>query len=504
MTTTGSQYDVIAFLGDPATHGRAPVERVETHSAMVFLAGDKAYKLKRAVKFPFLDFSSVEKRRLNCEREITLNRRTAPDLYLDAHPITRDVEGQLAFGGGGETVDWVVVMNRFDQETLFDRLVIADALTPEMLLSLADRIAAFHELAEETSTRGGAAAMRWVVDDNIEELSQFPDLFGREEIARLARQSRDALDGVPELLDRRQTDGFVRRCHGDLHLQNICLIEGRPTLFDCIEFNDDIACIDVLYDLAFLLMDLEHRGRPDLANLVLNRYLDRSGDYAGIAALPLFLSCRAAIKAKIGAIAGDNAEQTRAFFDQALTCLENIQPVLVAVGGAPGTGKSTLARRIAPDLGRAPGALVLRTDVLRKQMLGRDILERLPESAYDQATTQRTYERILEETRDALAAGRAIVADATFTNTDFRTRIEALAHGAGVPFAGLWLEAPTGLRETRVETRTADASDATVELIRRERKATPAPRNWIRIDARDAIDTLAETALATVRNRLKS
>jgi aminoglycoside phosphotransferase family enzyme len=298
---TQDQGAVIAFLGELADKEGGSQERIDTHAAIVFLGGGTAWKLKRSIWFPFLDFSTLEKRHAACEAEVRLNRRTAPDIYLGCQPITRRADGTLALAGEGEAIDWVVVMRRFDQNLLFDRLAERGALTPDHITELADEIAEFHGAAEQRPGFGGAEAIRWIVNDNIEEFAAMSETFGVVAVNALKHLSDDALAKCAGLLDERREAGFVRHCHGDLHLRNIFLWEGRPTLFDCLEFDENLACIDMLYDLAFLLMDLEHRGRRDFANLALNRYLQRTGDLGGLVAMPLFLSCRAAIRAKVEA-----------------------------------------------------------------------------------------------------------------------------------------------------------------------------------------------------------
>ncbi len=501
---TESQDEVAAFLADPATHGGAAVRRIDTHAAMVFLAGDRAIKLKRAVWFPFLDFSTVEKRRLNCEREVALNRRTAPSLYLGAVPVTRTKDGRLQIDGCGKPVDWIVIMRRFDDSALLDDMAGRGTLTRELMLDLADTIAAFHREAERVTEAGGLAGMRWVVEDNIEELSEMKEIVAPSSIDEFAAESRTALGRVASTLEARRKGGYVRRCHGDLHLRNICLLDGRPTLFDCIEFNDAIACIDTFYDLAFLLMDLDHRGHRPFANLVFNRYIARTADTGGLVPLALFLSCRAAVRAKVEAARAMTAREVgparearkaaRAYLERAQIYLRPIRPRLVAVGGDIGSGKSTLAHALAPGLGAAPGAVVLRSDVLRKQMLGCDILSRLPPERYDEETTRRTYEILVRETCAALAAGHSVIADATFASPTLRHRIERAAESAGVPFTGIWLRAPLAVREARIAGRRNDASDATVDLARNRPEVSESPAGWIELAADVDADTLAERA----------
>src|SRR5262245_60860365 len=273
---------VIAFLSDPATYGVAAVERIETHASVVFLAGDRAYKLKRAIRFSYLDYSTPALREQYCRAELALNRRTAPSLYEAVRPVTREAAG-FAFGGPGPVVDWVVVMRRFDQDTLFDRLAERAALTGPLVLDLAGQIARFHAAAEVDADAGGLAGMRETVKINADNLAAAAtDVFDTADVARLTATTDAALARVAETLESRRREGRVRWCHGDLHLRNICLVDGRPTLFDCIEFSRLIACIDVLYDLAFLLMDLHGRGLDQASNAIFNRYLDLRDESDGL------------------------------------------------------------------------------------------------------------------------------------------------------------------------------------------------------------------------------
>ncbi|MBP2313789.1 AAA family ATPase [Azospirillum soli] len=499
-----TQQEVAAFLEDPRTHGGAAVQRIDTHAAMVFLAGERAYKLKRAVRYPYLDFSTAEKRRAACEAELALNRRTAPSLYLGVTPVVRRADGTLGLGGEGLAVDWLVVMRRFAPDQLFDRRAERGLLTAETMRDLADAIAAFHAEAEPRSDGGGVEAMRAVVDENLAELRDRPDLFAPERVGRLTQRSVEALDRWGPLIEERRRAGFVRHCHGDLHLRNIVLLDDTPTLFDGIEFDESFAVIDVGYDLAFLLMDLEHRGLRALGNTVLNRYLEATEDYGGLALLPLFLSTRAAVRAKIAATMAAMEEDRGAaeglkrdavaYLDHALRALEPLPARLVAVGGLSGTGKSQLARAVAPGLGSAPGAVVLRSDVLRKRLFGVGEMERLPPEAYGPGTSERVYAELAERARAVLAAGHAVVADAVYAKPEERAAIEDIARGAGVRFDGVWLDAPLEQRVARVSRRRGDASDATAEVAERQESYELGAMSWARVDSgRDAGETLAAT-----------
>jgi aminoglycoside phosphotransferase family enzyme/predicted kinase len=483
--TPAEQADTAAFLADPATHGGAGVERIDTHGSMVFLAGDRVYKLKRAVRFPYMDYGTREKRAAACEAEVRLNRRMAPTLYLGVAPVLRGKEGGLFLGpvaisARGEAEDWVVVMARVLQDDLFDRMADRGALDAGLMRRLADAVAEFHASAERFTDRGGQAAMRWVVDDNVAELGERPDLFEPSRLAELAARSRAALDRHAALLDRRRDNGLVRFCHGDLHLRNICLVDGQPTLFDCIEFNDDIAIIDVLYDQAFLLMDLEHRGLRPLANALFNRMVERTGDIDGLVLLPLFLSTRAAVRAKVEASAGKD-RSARTYFDQALRAIDPPGPKLVAVGGLSGSGKTTAARALAPDVGPAPGAVVLRSDALRKELRGVAETDRLPPDAYTPEMTRRVYAELADRARRILSAGHGVIVDAVHARIEEREALEDMARGSGVPFRGVWLEADPETLVARVKARTGDASDADETVVRRQLTYDLGQISWPRI-----------------------
>jgi aminoglycoside phosphotransferase family enzyme/predicted kinase len=512
------QKEVLDFLADPRSFGTdaGPVERIETHGAFVFLVGERAYKVKRAVRYPYLDFSTLALRHAACEREVALNRRTAPDLYLGVEAIRRDGEGRLSFAAEGPVAEWAVVMRRFPQDQLLDRISERDRLTSTMIRDLADEVARFHGEAEQMGPDmpggTGGDAFSAILTATLDELGEDLAVFGAPALAGYRSAALDALGEIMPLLDRRARQGRVRRCHGDLHLRNIVLHGGRPVLFDCIEFNDDIACIDVLYDLAFLLMDLQHRGHRREANLLLNRYLQSSDEeLSGLAALPLFQSLRAAIRAKVGVTASSFAQreeraakesEARDYLDLARRLIAPPPPLLVAVGGRSGSGKTRLAAELAPTVGAAPGALHLRSDVIRKQLLGVDELTRLPESAYRRSVTESVYATLGARARDAVAAGHAAIADAAFLSAAERAAIEAVAAGAGIRFQGLWLEAPRRVLAERVESRHGDASDADVAVVRLQAEVDVGEVTWTRIDASREIGEVVSTARGALERKV--
>jgi aminoglycoside phosphotransferase family enzyme/predicted kinase len=506
----GEQAEVIQFLADPATHGGEAVKRIDTHASVVFLAGQLAYKLKRAVRYSYLDYASVEARQRACEAEITLNRRTAPEIYVQATPVCRTAGGGLQLGGKGAAVDWVVAMRRFDDNLLFDRLAQRGALTLDHGLELAAVIADFHRIAEVDRRAGGAAAVADVMRGNLANLSvHIPPIFDTADIEMLRLRSEKAMAEASGLLDRRRAEGHVRLCHGDLHLRNVCLIGGKPVLFDCIEFSRELACIDVLYDLAFLLMDLEERHLRTVANAVFNRYLDLTDESGGILAIPLFLSVRAAVRAHVTATAAKLnsdpqtcqrlATEARQYLQLALELLQPVSPALIAIGGLSGTGKTTLAYNLAPQFGAPPGARVLRTDVLRKRLAGQPLTARLPAAAYGEAMTRRVYDVLAAEAAAMLAGGRGAIVDAVFARESERRAIEKAAARHDVPFMGFWLVAPLTTMEERVERRRNDASDATVEIVRRQQVYDIGKMTWLRIDASGTLTDVAERARAVIR-----
>ena len=299
-----SQQAVIDFLSAPATHGGAPVKRIDTHAAAVFLAGDRVFKIKRAVRFPFLDYSTLDRRQAACAAEIEVNRHYAPAIYRRVVAITREKGGALAIGGAGEPVEWAVEMRRFDEVQTLDHLAAAGRIDGALADALAGAVVRAHAAAPVDTNTGFVDALAEVIAQNDAELRASPGLFPRPAVSALTRATRAAFERVRALLMARERAGQVRRCHGDLHLGNIVLLDGAPVLFDAIEFDPKIATGDVLYDLAFLLMDLIERGLKPAANIVLNRYLGetrQAEDLDALAALPLFLSLRAAIRAKVAA-----------------------------------------------------------------------------------------------------------------------------------------------------------------------------------------------------------
>jgi uncharacterized protein len=495
MSDGESQEPVFALLADPATHGGAEVKRIDTHAASVFLAGTRALKVKRAVRFPFLDYSTLERRKRACEAELELNRVFAPDIYRRVMPITRAADGRLALDGAGTPVEWGVEMRRLDENATLDRLADAGKIDLELADALGRAAAAAHAAAPAVEAQPWIAALADYIGQNDTAFREMPELFPPGQVATVTEASRAAHARLGPLLVERGRRGLIRRGHGDLHLGNIVLLDGRPVLFDAIEFDPLVAAGDVLYDLAFLLMDLVERGLLTPANVVLNRYLvgtARTEDLDALAALPLFMSVRAAIRSKVTAARLPRADaataaaiERRAFnyFDLAWSLMQRRPAALIAVGGLSGAGKSLLARALAPDLNPAPGAVVLRTDVGRKALLGRHEHDKLPEAAYAPEVTARVYATVADKARRAVAAGHSVIVDAVFAKPWERAVVEQSARVLGVAFYGLFLEADLATRLTRVGMRSRDASDADAAVARAQESYDLGALDWARVDA---------------------
>jgi aminoglycoside phosphotransferase family enzyme/predicted kinase len=477
--------------------GSAPIE---THISLVFPGADTVWKLKKAVRLPFLDFSDAAQRRHFALRELELNGPAAPGLYRDVVAVRRAPDGGLALGdGAGAPIDWVLRMARVPAADFLDALAASGGLDAALLTQVADEVAAYHAGLPPLAGIDPVAAMARIAAGNADSAGSAG--LPADAVAAWHDAMRRSLAAIAPWQLARAASGMVRRTHGDLHLGNLCLWQGRPVPFDALEFDEDLARTDLAYDLAFLLMDLDRRvGRPS-ANLVLNRYVARSGDAGLVAGLPPFLSMRAMVRAHVARRSFKHGEAD-AYLGAALAYLHPPPPVLVGIGGLQGTGKSTLARALAPALGAAPGALVLRSDEIRKRLCGAAPEDRLPPRAYTGTVGRRVFAALTEDARRAAAAGHAVIADATFLDPAHRAALAAAALAAGVRFVGLWLHAPLPVLESRVAARQRDASDATVTVLHATHAAHPhPPGDWTPIDATDGAAALAEAQAAVMAGR---
>ena len=505
-----TQDAVFSLLGNGSSYGGGlEVHRCDTHAAAVFLAGNRALKVKKAVRFPFLDYSTLEKRKIACSAELEVNRRFAPQLYRRIMPITRESNGRLALDGQGQPVEWAVEMMRFDENQTLDHIADRGELDDDMARKLADTVVSMHERAEPVAPAPWLCALEQFIDQNTEAFRQHKALFPIQSVLDLDRKARAALERLRPLLAARGKQSFVRRGHGDLHLGNIAILDGKPVAFDAIEFDQIIASGDVLYDLAFLLMDLIGRSLYRQANTILNGYFAARPllDYDGLAALPLFMALRAAIRAKVTAARLDQLEPGNhekiardavRYFQLAIELMAETAPQLICVGGLSGTGKSVLARSLAPSILPRPGALVLRSDVERKHLLGTHETDKLPAQAYQSDVSEKVYSLLDAKAGRIVRAGYSAIIDAVFASPAERIAIENVARDAEVRFRGLFLTADVDTRLKRIGARGPDASDADVNVARQQEKIGIGSLAWTIVDASSSADQTvinARTAL---------
>ena len=490
MTVPAAQQDVADFL-----RSLAGTDPVETHISLVFVGNDTVFKLKKAIKLSFLDFTDVEERRRLLQREVELNAAAAPGLYRDVAFIGRQSDGSLALNDG-TPLDWMLRMAPIPRHDLLDHRIAAGALDPALFDALADAVAGFHDRAPPARV-DPVDAMTQVLDGNVRAARDagLPE----SDITAWSAAAHTLLAQLAPGLRIRADAGHVRRGHGDLHLGNVCIWQGRPVPFDALEFSEALATIDTAYDLAFLLMDLDLRVSRTAANRVMNRYVARTGDAGLTESLPLFLSLRAMILAHVQRVRS-NADASARYLRAASDYLRPVSGVAVAIGGLPGTGKSTLARALAPGLGRAPGALILRSDEIRKRRNNVTPEDRLPQAAYADAESQAVFATLAELTAIAAHGGQAVIADATFIDPAHRRAVGEAAGSAGVPFLGLWLDAPLPILEARIAARRNDASDATAAVLRKSARAkTIPPQAWTMINAANSAQALAEATKAVLQ-----
>lgn len=464
----------------------------ETHISAVFIGADTVWKLKKAVRMPFLDFREPAARAHFLRRELELNMPAAPGIYRDVVAVSRRPDGSLELGGD-DAVDWVLRMTPVPEGDFLDVIASRGGLTPTLLDDLGDCVAAYHARLTPVFGRDSAGTLLAITAGNVR--SALSAGLPRADVEDWRQKMATAINARRDWLAKRSAGGHVRRCHGDLHLGNLCLWEGKPVAFDALEFDEALATIDTGYDLAFLLMDLDRRAGRAAANRVMNRYVARSGDIA-MSGFPVFLSQRAMIRAHVLAATHQDGA---AYLASARTYLDPVPAVFVAIGGLQGTGKSTLSRSLAAELGPAPGALVLRSDEIRKRLHRADPETRLGPQAYTDAANGQTNATVIELAGRGALSGHAVIVDATFLDLAVRREVAAVAERAGVPFVGIWLEAALCVLEARIGCRKGDASDATIAVLHRSAEHNPGAGDWLAVDATDGTQ-----ALATVREAIQS
>ncbi len=483
IDTYHQQQHIILHLLRPDAFGHAvgELQLVETHISWVVLTGDYAYKIKKPLDLGFLNYATLELRRHYCDEELRLNRRTAPQLYLDSVAITGTAD-KPHIGGAGPVLEYAVRMRQFDPSRLFDRMLHDGSLQPAQIDTLAREVARFHReaaVAPAGSPQHLPATIHQPVRENFSQtLARVDDAVLRARLKALAQWAEARYRQLEPLLARRAAEGFIRECHGDLHLGNIVLYQGRPLLFDGIEFNENLHWIDVLSDTAFLVMDLQARGRDDYAWRLLNAYLEQSGDYEGLPLLPYYLGYRAMVRAKVAAIRlqqeedesarRHSREDLTAYVTLAERYTQSAAPCLIITCGPSGAGKT---RHTQPLLERL-GLIRLRSDVERKRLFGLAPEEsshsHLAQGIYDKNAGERTYARLAQLAQTLLQAGFAVLVDATFLRSAQRGPFLTLAQRLNIPCLILLFNAAPATLRRRIEERSrrgGDASEADVSVL---------------------------------------
>ena len=466
-------------------HGVSRIEVIETHISSIILTGEYAYKLKKPVNLGFLDFTTLDARRRCCEDELRLNRRTAPDLYLDVIAISGSLENPIV-GATGTAIDYAVRMRQFAPHDTLDCVLRRGGLDAACIDSLAATIAEFHAAiggAAAASSYGSTATVRAAAIDNFEHIARLaPDPRAGAPLAGLRNWTESEFARTQPVFAGRKMDGFVRECHGDLHLGNVALVDARPVLFDCIEFNDSFRWIDVMNEVAFMVMDLVDHARPGLAFRFLNRYLEATGDYAGIAVLRFYLVYRAMVRAKIALIRARQTDHSVAVTRQSLETFDEYlrlaaslaasrPPALILTCGLSGCGKTTAAQAAL----EAMGAVRVRSDIERKRLHGLGSGARTGSAPgagpYAAQGTRATYDRLAGLARSMLLAGFPVIVDATFLHRAERQAFRELARAEGARFLILACDAPAAVLRERILARSrtgSDASEATLEVLERQ------------------------------------
>jgi len=461
-----------------------PIQVIQTHISWIFLTGDFAYKIKKPMNFGFLDFTTLEKRRHFCQEELRLNQRGAPDLYLAVIPITQTGE-TFHFQGSGQVVDYALKMRQFPQDSLLSRYFDRGELTADLIQRLARRVADYHRQAPTdpyVTSFGQVSQVRQAFDENYAQTRGF---IGRAQTQAYFETTQAYTDAFfasqGSLFQARMEAGKIRECHGDLHLGNICYWQDRFYLFDCIEFNESFRYVDVMYDIAYGVMDLQVRQRPDLANGYLNTYLEWTGDWAGVLVLNIYLIRQSYVRAKVNSFLLDDpsasatdkaaaADRARSYYQLAWSYTQPQQGAIILMAGLSGSGKSTVARYLAQHYPAPFGAIHIRSDAVRKHLGGIPLLERGPDSLYTPAMTHKTYTHLLELGIPIAQAGYTVILDGKYDRQDLRHQAMTAATQAGIPIRILHCHLPEPLLRQRLQQRQGDIADATVDLVSQQQQ----------------------------------
>jgi aminoglycoside phosphotransferase family enzyme/adenylate kinase family enzyme len=459
-------------------HPVRQIELVETHISWVVLTGDYAYKIKKPLDFGFLDFSTLEKRHYCCNQELSLNRRLAPELYLDVVSVTGSTD-EPRISGSGDAFEYAIKMSQFPQSAQLDNMLAAGKLKTEHMDAIARMTADFHqriEVADDTVEFGDNARVYYPVEENFRQISEHIDSTAfHHKLETLRLWSENEFNRLQNTFAGRKRDGFVRECHGDMHLRNMLWLNGKPMAFDCIEFNAALRWNDVISEVAFLVMDLQDRQQTLLANRFLNSYLEYTGDYTGLAVLPFYLTYRAMVRAKVcalrleqGSINPDEKQQIQAEFESylelAATYTQQTAPRLIIMRGLSGSGKSTVSQQLLDRL----GAIRVRSDVERKRLYhitSSHSKDEIDSGLYSAQASQRTYKKLIELCSHILTAGFSVIVDAAFLKHEQRQPFQLLADSLGVRYNILEITAPPDTLRQRIIERKQDVSDADLAVL---------------------------------------
>ncbi len=454
---------------------KEPIQLMQTHVSYVFLTGDYAYKVKKPVNFGFLDFSTLEARQHFCLEEIQMNQQNAPEIYLEVLPITQS-DDQFELGGTGQTVEYVLKMREFPQDDLFISMFEQGRLTEAHMEELGRIVAQFHAKAQTNDyirRFGEVSKVRQAIDENYEQTENY---IGGPQTSQQFEQTKQFTDAFfakkQELFNSRIQNNKIRECHGDLHLRNICLWQDKIQLFDRIEFNEPFRFVDVMYDIAFAVMDLEARGHKELGNAFLNTYIEQTGDWEGLQVLPLYLSRQAYVRAKVTSFLLDDpgvpedakkeATATAAdYYRLAWQYTQQRKGQVILMSGLSGSGKTTVGRHLARRL----GAIHLRSDAVRKHLAGIPLEQTGGAELYTSAMSQKTYDRLLELGIKLAKIGFPVILDAKYDREAFRTEAIAQAQHNQLPVKIIYCTAPEEVLRDRLLSRTGDVSDATADLL---------------------------------------
>ncbi len=460
-------------------HPAKNIELIETHISWVILTGDFAYKIKKPVDFGFLDFSTLEKRHTCCLQELYLNRRLAPALYLDVVAIT-GTQSEPLISGVGKAFEYAVKMTQFPQSAQLDHMLTAGKLNTEHIDSIAHMVAEFHQttdIADDSQAFGNEDMVYQPVEENFTQINEHLDTAPyKDKLAALVQWCNAEFISLKPVFKQRKHHGFIRECHGDMHLRNLVWLEGRALAFDCIEFNEKLRWIDVISEVAFLAMDLQDRKQPQLANRFLNSYLELTGDYEGLAVLPFYLCYRALVRAKVNALRLEQKDLTteerkntvdafESYLDLAVSYTQQSSPGLIIMRGLSASGKSTISQQLLD----ASGDIRIRSDVERKRLFGTGSTDStsgdVDSGIYTKEASRQTYEKLIEITSKIIRAGYSVIVDAAFLKHEQREPFQNLAKTLEVPYVILEVTAPAEILRQRITRRKNDVSDADLAVL---------------------------------------